>query len=416
VTLHAYLVPASPAYRAADLPSIVAAGNRRLAQHQRVASASWWPDVDFPRTGLGKVRRHLLPRPTVATGSVQVDGVLAVDDPVGQAIARVARLASVDAHRTLEQLGIDSIGVVELAVALEEGTGRRIADDALRPDMTVERLRRVVAEAAPADVESLGVGPAPGGTPALWPYTWGRVFRFLAWPVDLLYRAAVTKSTVLGAERLDAVPRGRAVIVAGTHHSFPDLALVRWGLEHSPLRGLSRRTVVVVRGEGMQAAGPYATYASLAFGLFPLRRQGGYGGDLQQLARLMSAGNALLIFPQGRHSRPEQERAGDPAVDFQPGVAVLAQSLDALVVPFGLAGTERMMPAFLETFRGMVIARTIPLAIRVGPLAIAFGDPLSPRPDEEPSAFASRLQVVCYDLTRRAEAALRTPESTAAGR
>ena len=47
---------------------IVADGNARLAQHQRIATASWWEGADFPRTALLKVKRHLLPRPRDPSG------------------------------------------------------------------------------------------------------------------------------------------------------------------------------------------------------------------------------------------------------------------------------------------------------------------------------------------------------------
>src|SRR5581483_4765664 len=64
VALHAYLIPIEP--NAAERPAreIVARANSRLAQHQRVTTASWWPESDFPRTSTLKVRRHLLPVPS----------------------------------------------------------------------------------------------------------------------------------------------------------------------------------------------------------------------------------------------------------------------------------------------------------------------------------------------------------------
>jgi hypothetical protein len=63
------------------------------------------------------------------------------------------------------------------------------------------------------------------------------------------------------------------------------------------------------------------------------------------------------------------------------------------------------MPTSIEGFHGRVIVG-VPVTFRRGPLAIAFGSPLVVGPDEEPAAFASRLQATCYDLTRAAEHAL----------
>ncbi|HLH22147.1 MAG TPA: 1-acyl-sn-glycerol-3-phosphate acyltransferase, partial [Chloroflexota bacterium] len=139
--------------------------------------------------------------------------------------------------------------------------------------------------------------------------------------------------------------------------------------------------------------------------LYPLQQHGEREASLRGLARLAAEGNAILIFPQGRHATLAQERADDPAVRFKPGVAHLAAALDAAVVPFGLAGTEQVIPPDLDHFNGPVIAG-IPVALRRGPLAIAFGVPLTLQPGESPHAFAARLQAVCYALTRQAEAAI----------
>src|SRR5262249_29415210 len=121
--------------------------NSRLANHQRVATASWWPEADLPRTSTLKVRRHLLPAPNEAdessAGAPPVQG-----DPVGQTIANAAHVASVRDDQTLAQLGLDSLGLVELAAQLEETTGRALSEGALSTEMTVAALRAVV-EAAP---------------------------------------------------------------------------------------------------------------------------------------------------------------------------------------------------------------------------------------------------------------------------
>ena len=394
-SLHAYLLHGRPD---GDLSSIVARANGRLARHQRLASASWWPEADFPRTaGLGKVRRHLLPLPQ-ATESVAIDALQAVDDPVGQAVAAAARVPALGPGQRLGDVGLDSLGLVELALALEEASGKAIADGDLRLEMTLEDVRALVAR-APA-VESSRA--ARVSAPPQWPYTWGRALRFLSAPFDLLYRLAITRTVVIGGEHLAHLPR--RIVVAGNHHSFADIALVRFGLRQTPARRLANRLVIAAGAAGQGWSSPLARYAVLAFGLYPLEQTRERDASLRALVRLGEAGNAVLIFPQGTHSRLEQEHANDPAVRFRPGVAHLAAALDAAVVPFGLAGTEQVMPAFLEEFKGPVIAG-VPVSLRRRPLAIAFGQPLTLEPGEEPHAFARRLQDVCYALADLAEQA-----------
>ncbi|MGN6700398.1 MAG: 1-acyl-sn-glycerol-3-phosphate acyltransferase, partial [Thermomicrobiales bacterium] len=208
---------------------------------------------------------------------------------------------------------------------------------------------------------------------------------------------------VLGGEQLADLPE--RVIFAGTHHSFADVPLLRRGLARTPARRLAGRIAIAAAADGFAAAGLYAQYAILALGLYPLQRDGAGEASLRGLARLAEAGNTLLIFPQGAHVRPEQERAGDRTARFRCGVAYLAAALDTAVVPFGVAGTERVMPAFLEEFGGPVIAG-IPVSFARGPLAIAFGVPLRREPGETARAFTVRLQAASYMLTREAEHAL----------
>lgn len=407
-TLHAYLLPARPGAGADDLAAIIGRANGRLAQHQRLATASWWNeagnDADFPRTAIGKVRRAMLPLPEQAQ-TTRVEAAMAADDPVAQAVAGVARVARVQPEQTLAELGLDSFGLVELSLAIEEKTGKAVSDGDLSTDMTVEQVRRLVVETQEGD----GVSGALTGDEAisteqpLWPYTWGRFLRALSLPFDALYRLMVTKTVVLGGEHLRRLPR--RVVFAGTHHSFADLPLIRFGLAQTPARRLAGRLVVATAAGEYAKAGPLAEYGRLAFGLYPLRQRGEREASLRGLARLAEAGNAVLIFPQGEHANPELERAGDPSVQFRPGVAHLVAALDAAVVPFGLAGTELMMPPEREVFHGLIIAG-VPVSIRRGPLAIAFGAPMSLGPGEEPQAFAARLQEASFALARQAEKAL----------
>ncbi len=259
------------------------------------------------------------------------------------------------------------------------------------------------APSAPPAAQAMAAAPEARARTPLWPYTWGRAFRYLSLPFDLLYRIAVSRTIVLGREHLAGLPE--RAIFAGTHHSFADVPLIRRALKKIGQGRLSRRLVIAARADGFGGAGWLGKYAILAFGLYPLRRDGEGRDGLQELAQLAELGNALLIFPQGMHVRPEQERAGDRAVRFRQGVVHLATALDAPVVPFGVAGTEVVMPAFLDDFKGKVIAG-IPVVYKRGPLAIAFGAPLRRAEGESPRAFAARLQEASYALTRQAETAL----------
>lgn len=78
-----------------------------------------------------------------------------------------------------------------------------------------------------------------------------------------------------------------------------------------------------------------------AYGAFPVRRRGISKEGLARAQKLLAAGHALGAFPEGRRSRDAQLQDADA------GAALLALRAGAMVLPVGIAGTER-----LRTLRG----------------------------------------------------------------
>ncbi len=402
--LHAYLLPSGPAARGMELRSLLARANSRLAAHQRVATASWWPEADFPRTTTLKVRRHLLPQPVdepgAGEGAPPVEG-----DPIAEAVAAVAHVTSVTDSQTLSSLGLDSLGLVELAAQIEERTGRVVAESVLSTELTLAQLRKVV-DLAPLSSEGSvdGLGAATRLPVPRWFYRHGWALRpILTAPFDLLYRVGVPRTIVLGADSLRDLPR--TVVFAGNHRSFADMPLVRVGLSRTAARHFARRLVIAAMSEGEGWRSPLARYVAAGFGLYPLDRVAHREESLRRLADLArGGGNAVLIFPQGTHARPADEHGDPPAVRFKTGVVHVAEALDAPVVPFGLAGTEEAMPPFLDDFHGMVIGG-VPVSLRRTVLAIAFGPPQRPARGETAQQFTERLERLSYALAADADAA-----------
>src|SRR5919199_4111569 len=104
-------------------------------------------------------------------------------------------------------------------------------------------------------------------------------FRYLSLPFDLLYRIAVSRTIVLGREHLAGLPE--RAIFAGTHHSFADVPLIRRALKKIGQGRLSRRLVIAAKADGFGSAGWWGKDAILAFGLYPLRRDGEGRGSFQ---------------------------------------------------------------------------------------------------------------------------------------
>jgi len=248
-------------------------------------------------------------------------------------------------------------------------------------------------------------GEQTNASPPLWPYAWQRSRQLLRLPIDLAYRYYVTETVVRGGEHLVDLPS--PAILAGTHHAYADFPLVHHALKQTGAHDLASRLVVAARATAFDAAGPIAWLGVFALGLYPLRQYGHQDTSLRGLVKLAEEGHAILIFPQGKHILPEAERAGDADAGFRPGIGHLASALRAKVVPFGLAGTEQVFPN-VEHARLMI--GDIPVVLRKGPVALVFGEPMDMQPQEAPADFARRLQDVCFELTREAEAALSQSE------
>jgi long-chain acyl-CoA synthetase len=424
-TLHAYLLP-DGAPDPAGLPAIVAQANGQLAVHQRVATASWWAEEDFPRTSTLKVKRRLIPFPSdlpaPATGPSQTGGMVRVDltqshdDPVLAAVRAVSGNAQATDSQTLAALGLDSLGITALIVDIESRTGANVPEGSVDSSMSVAALRAAIAALA-AEEGAVAIGEdaqsedrikrreeAFTWLPPLWLYTRGRFLRRLSAPIGWLHRWGVPHVYVVGAEHLRALDRG--AILAGTHRSYPDVPTIKRALAESPTHRHGDRLVIAASSVIVGRAGLFGKFATAAFGLFPLRQYGGHEESLRRLAQIADAGNTILIFPQGHHTNPDDELRCDPSADFKPGIGRLAIDLGLPVLPFGLAGTERVVsPTVPEGFKGRVIAG-IPVAVNRRPVAIAFGAPMAPEPGESPAAFAARLRDVCFALSWQAEASL----------
>jgi long-chain acyl-CoA synthetase len=400
--LHAYLIPAQPSARGADPRPLLARVNSRLASHQRVSTASWWPEVDFPRTSTLKVRRHLLPEPTEEPPEAAASVPPVEGDPVALALANAAHVTSVSEDQTLAQLGLDSLGLVDLATQLEESTGRALMEGTLSTEMSVAALRAAV-QAAPLAPEGgdsdLGTDASLPVPPWFYRYAWP-LRPLLTAPFDLIYFVGIPHTIVLGADQLRHLPR--TVVFAGNHRSFADMPLVRVGLSRTPARRFARRLVIAAMAEGEGWRSPLARYVAAGFGLYPLDRVSHREASLRRLASLARDGGAVLIFPQGAHVRPVDERGNPPVARFKTGVAHIAEALDAPVVPFGLAGTEEAMPPFLDDFHGLVIGG-VPVSLRRRTLAIAFGPPQRQAANESGQDFVERLERLSYALAAEAD-------------
>ncbi|PRX98798.1 lysophospholipid acyltransferase family protein [Allonocardiopsis opalescens] len=156
-------------------------------------------------------------------------------------------------------------------------------------------------------------------------------------------------------EGLHHIPAAGPVILASNHLSFVDSVVI-------PL-AVPRRVRFLAKAEYFDGAGVKGALSRWVFaslGAVPVQR--GTGRDamaaLREGLKVLEAGQAFGIYPEGTRSRDGRLYRG------RTGVAFLALSSGAPVVPVALSGTEKIQP----------VGARLP---RIAPIRIRFGAPLT---------------------------------------
>ncbi len=390
--VHAVLSLHDPAAAAESVQQ----ANARLEPHQRIRSWTIWPEADFPRTTLLKVRRRAVAEMIQSGEMVQSTRREEHAAPTLQSILderdRGARLDLIvrylmetppdqlsTVHATLvNDLGLSSLDVVELLSRLEQRAHVVLDNRIVHEQTSLAHLRRMMEGAKGAE-----------STPHL--------YRSSPWvgrrgPVRLLHRwltplvippwfALHARLHVRGAEHLASVQG--PLIFAGAHHEHGmDVMAVYCALP----RHLRNRLLVVTANETFReylepSPGiPWVRrlYMGWAFHVgvplfFPLTLWPHYGITRQGLmdaCGLVEEGFSPLIFPEHMLAA-----AGDP---IQPGVGWIAAQTQTSVLPLRLFGNDGI--DFLHSRR------------RNREVTVSFGAPIYVRPETPPEAITEAVQ------------------------
>lgn len=136
-------------------------------------------------------------------------------------------------------------------------------------------------------------------------------------------------------EGIQHIPSDGPVILAANHRSYFDVAA---------MAVLVARVGRPVRFLGKKELFDAPVVGQIAKGLGAIRVDRGSGSDapLEEAARTLRAGGAVVIFPQG--TIPRGEAFEDPVLRGKSGAARLAAMSRAPLVPVGLWGTETVWP------------------------------------------------------------------------
>ncbi len=310
----------------------VRAANTQLDDRQQILGFSTWPGDDFPRTHTLKVRRPLVLEYLESAKAEHVAGSppAAEDaDPLHRLIVQcLPEPILIEEDRQLgADLGLDSLGRVELLSAIEDEIGVYVDDTEVGPRTTVSELRAMV-ERANRKPKTHHFPVWPRKKPVLWlrrALMTGFVFPLL--------RLGYTVE-VRGRERFATVQQ--PCLVISNHNMHLDQALL---LRSMPVAFRGRAAIAAAASDifGNRLRG---FFASLLGNAFPFAKEGsGVRESLEYVAKMLDEGWNVLIFPEGKLT------VIGPMQPFKSGTGLLAVETGAAVLPMRI---DVLRPGFYE--------------------------------------------------------------------
>lgn len=251
--------------------------------------------------------------------------------------ARLAEKLQADAllaNGTLADHGIDSLGMIELIVHLEDSLGISVDMEKVNPLQSIEEFVRVLAACEQGKGEGQDEQILRGEITTDMATFWNPLAELILLLVRIASRL-LWNLQVIHAERL--VPDNR--IIVANHQSNLD---VLWILGALPYRQRSRLFLI-----GKKELS-FLRYPFIGSPFLFVDRKGNVLPSLKAAADVLRSGAALIIFPEGTRSR-------DGALGkFKSGAAYLAHHLDKAVIPVTIRGSFGILP------RGKLLPRLFP--------------------------------------------------------
>ena len=344
----------------------------------------------LPRTQLGKVRRHLLPALYAAARHPEAEAEPAPLSDEDRSLLEQPATAAV--WRWLQQrfprrslhpdtilqidLGIDSLGWVELTLALERDLGLALREEELARIATIRDLLRETGA-----VRHAGTEVAAATSTWLAPLNTGlRILRAIG---EGVIRIVMRGLFQLSVDGLDCLPSHGPALICPNHVSYIDpfavgVALPRRWLEHSYWAGWS----------GIAFSTRLRRLFSRAARVIPIDPDRATGSGLMLGRVVLERGWNLVWFPEGARSLDGKLQR------FLPGIGALVEEHVVPIIPVYVGGSFAAWPA----------TRRLP---RLSRISVRFGRPILPdaimpagSSRERDEQIAAAVRAAVADLAR----------------
>jgi long-chain acyl-CoA synthetase len=249
------------------------------------------------------------------------------------------------ATRLIEDLGLDSLALAELAEHIATRSGRELSADQLSIVSTIADLQKILEEGQNRPRLPSYARYARPFTPTL-PES---IKRFGETIVRRSLHAAFDgwlQPRILGRGN---IPANRNFLVVANHSSHVDFSLVSYAL------GAHGRELVVLAAKDYFFNNDLRRFIATNFTrLIPFDRERAQLESLEEALEQLRAGRSLLMFPEGT-------RSPDGAIhEFKSGSGYLALHSGCDVLPIRISGTYDVLG------KGSLIPRRAPVEVRIG--------------------------------------------------
>ncbi|EDP76118.1 AMP-binding protein [Hydrogenivirga sp. 128-5-R1-1] len=328
--------------------------NRELPDWKRIVGFRLSP-VELPKTRLGKLKRFMLPElyERALERPKEKEDLSIFNTPEGDLIRnylfRETRKEVLPSHHIELDLGLDSLGKVELLSFLENAFGVVITEEELSEHSTVRELIELVRsrkeriETKETNWEDI-LKRTPSYELPDHPFLF-KIGRAVLKAFFKLYN----RVEVEGTENLPEPP----FILAPNHASYMDAFVLASVL---PER-VAKDTYFL--GEETYFRNPVARLFGRLAHVITVDINRNLKESLQKVAHALREGKVVVIFPEGARTRD------GGLMEFKKGVAILSKELKVPIVPVGLIGT----------YEAWSIYDRFPKPVKV---RVVIGEPLHP--------------------------------------
>ncbi len=258
-----------------------------------------------------------IPRNMLTPASIREEEIISV---LGKKLKAVA----LHANETLTDRQIDSLGLVELVVYLEDALGISIEVDKVNPLMTLEEFVRYLSSCpqhAGANLDEMILQSPITTKKTVFPNPLAELLLFIVRHLSRLF----WDFQIINEDRL--IPDNS--IIAANHQSYLDLP---WLVCRLPYR--LRKRIFITGKKELSFLG----YPFIGSPILFVDRQGNIVPSLKAAADVLRSGASLIIFPEG--TRTNDGTLGK----FKSGAAYLAYHLDKKIIPVTVRGAFEIMP------------------------------------------------------------------------